>query len=146
MHLLYNANKNHLLWSLVRITLTLVIEFLIFFRQSASSSLDSRAHCTQVAGGCRYLHERWERTFKPQIKRKILKKSFCISKCFLEKNNNRICVSQLNIYEVICTYKRKIQTFHTACRSELWPAWGFPLRCLPEYAGRLHTCWLGWEV
>lgn len=37
---------------------TLVMELLIFLRQRASNSLDSSAHCIQVVGGCRYLHER----------------------------------------------------------------------------------------
>lgn len=52
---------------LVRLKLTLVIELLIFLRQRASSSLDSRAHCTQVAGGCKYLHERGRCPFKPMF-------------------------------------------------------------------------------
>lgn len=44
-----------LLSFLVGIPFTLVIELLIFFRQRDRSSRDSRAHCTHVAGGCKYL-------------------------------------------------------------------------------------------
>lgn len=41
---------------LSRNAFTLVIELLIFFRQRDSSSRDSSAHCTHVAGGCKYLY------------------------------------------------------------------------------------------
>ena len=107
-------------WSWVRVTPTLVIELLIFFRHRVSSSLDSRAHCTQLAGGCKYLREGGRCTFKPQPFQQVY------DRCLL-------------------FFKYVKHTFHTACRSALWLAWGSPLRCRPEYAGRRHTCWLGWE-
>lgn len=129
---------NSLLWSLERSKLTLVIELLIFFRQRASSSLDSRAHCTQVAGGCKYLHETGRCTFKPQLSRQSFSHGNVLYLRLFSRGKQ-----WYNIYRVV--RKCMKQTFHTACRSALWLAWGSLLRCLPEYAGRLHTCWLGWE-
>lgn len=136
--------KTHNILTVVRkfrIQLTLDIEFLIFFRHSASSSLDSKAHCTQVPGGCKYLQ--WSRkcAFKPQC--------FKISKTML------YCISDIcSIYIFKYFYRCMIisillvflkQTFHTACRNALWLALEFPRRCLPECAGRQHTYLLGWE-
>lgn len=97
---------------------TLVMELLIFLRQRASNSLDSSAHCIQVVGGCRYLHER-------QMYIQLL----CLLGVKLKPNY----------------YRPHKQTFHIVCRSAPWLAWGFPQRCPPECADRAHTCWQGWE-
>ncbi len=86
----------------------------------------------------------WKRKMRIQswtLPAKYLKKASHLWEHSSEESNHLMYYVGKDCKVILCLW----QTFHTVCRSALWLAWGFPLRCPPEYAGRPHTCWLGWE-